>query len=174
MQTQKKKGNRKMLRVIRKSKNQILLLQKNSLIFFQTVTSSPLQTFKHVIKCSNRKEIVKQMGRWGNVKQKPFKQIQAYSHIFRHIQAYSDISRHNQAYSGIIQLYSEPCVTLAYSELWYIQNPGIFKTRGIFSNLIHPKLWHIQNQRHIQNSGYSRPWDIQNRRHSRNLVKHVR
>ena len=30
--------------------------------------------------------------------------------------------RHNQAYPGIIQAYSKPCVTLAYSKPWYIQN----------------------------------------------------
>ena len=28
--------------------------------------------------------------------------------------------RHNQAYPGIIQVYSEPCVTLEYLEPWYI------------------------------------------------------
>ena len=73
------------------------------------------------------------MEKWGNVKQKPFRRfrhIQVYFSIFRHIQAYSDISRHNQAYPGIIQAYSEPCVTLAYSEAylqsWYIQNFGTF------------------------------------------------
>ena len=31
------------------------------------------------------------------------------------IQAYSDIYRHNQVHSAIIQSYSEPYVTLAYS-----------------------------------------------------------
>ena len=44
------------------------------------------------------------MGKWRNVKQKPFRQIQAYSPIFRHIQAYTDICSHNrhiQAYSEI-------------------------------------------------------------------------
>ena len=45
---------------------------------------------------------------WVNVKRKPFRQI--------------------QAYPGIIQAYSERCVTLAYSQLWYIQNTGTFKT----------------------------------------------
>ena len=69
---------------------------------------------------------------------------------FWYIQAYSDIFRHNQTYSGIIQVYSEPYVTLAYTELWYIQNPGIFKTRGIFRPLVYPKLQYIQNQRNIQ------------------------
>ena len=111
------------------------------------------------------------MGKWGKVKQKPFKQIYAYSRIFRHIDAYSDISRHNQAYLGIIQAYSEPCVTLACSELWYIQNPDILQTRGIFRSLIYPKFWHIQNQRHIQNPGL---WDSQNRGHTQNFVKHLR
>ena len=61
-----------------------------------------------------------------------------------------------QAFSGIIKAYSKPIVTLANSELWYIQNHGIFKTRGIFRTLVYPKLWHIQNQRHIHNPGLFR------------------
>ena len=40
--------------------------------------------------------------------------------------------RDNQTYPGIIQAYSEPCVTLAYLKLWYIQNPDILRTRSIF------------------------------------------
>ena len=68
------------------------------------------------------------------------KAIQADLGIFRHIRTYLDIIRHTQAYSGIIQAYSEPCVALAYSKLWYIQNPGIFKTRGILRTLLYPKL----------------------------------
>ena len=63
----------------------------------------------------------------------------------------SDLFRHIEAYSGISQANSEPCVTVAYSELSYIQNPGIFKTRHIFRTLVYPKPWHIQNQKHIQN-----------------------
>ena len=55
---------------------------------------------------------------WGNIKQKSFWQIQAYTHIFRHIPTYSG-----------------SCVTLAYSESWYIQNPGIFRITGIFGTL---------------------------------------
>ena len=93
------------------------------------------------------------MGKWGNVKQKPLRQIQAFSHIFQHIQTYSDVIRHIQTHSGIIQAYSEPSVTLSYSGLWYIYNPGTFKTRGIFRTLVYPKPWHIQNQRHIQKPG---------------------
>ena len=99
------------------------------------------------------------MGKWGSVKQKPFRQfrhIHAYSSIFRHIQIYPEKIRHIQAYSGIIQAYSEPCVIITYSELWYIENPRIFKTRGIFRTLIHPKLWYVQNQRHVQNPGLFR------------------
>ena len=41
---------------------------------------------------------------------------------------YPGIFRHNQAYSGIIK---------AYSELWYIQSTGVFRTRGIFRTLAH-------------------------------------
>ena len=51
-----------------------------------------------------------------------------------------DIIWHIQVYSGIIQAYSEPCVTLVNSELWHIQNLGIFKTRGIFRTLVYSKL----------------------------------
>ena len=70
---------------------------------------------------------------------------------------------HIQTYAGIIQAYTETSVTLAYSELWYIQIQGIFKTRGIFKTLVYSKLWHIQNHRHIDNPelfrtlGYSEP-----------------
>ena len=45
---------------------------------------------------------------------------------------------------------------LAFSELWYIQNPGIFKAKVIFRTLLYPKLWYIQNQRHIQDPGLFR------------------
>ena len=41
------------------------------------------------------------------------------------IQTDIGILRHNQAYPVIVQAYSEPCVTLAYSQPWYLQNPGI-------------------------------------------------
>ena len=54
------------------------------------------------------------------------------------IQTDLGIFRHNQAYPGIIQAYPKLCVTLAYLEPWYIQNPD------------------IQNQKHIQNSGLFR------------------
>ena len=57
--------------------------------------------------------------------------IQADCGLFRHIQTYTNIIRPIQAYSGI-QAYSEPRVTLAYSDLWYIQNPGISKNFGTF------------------------------------------
>ena len=76
-----------------------------------------------------------------------FRHNQAYSGIFRHIQTYSVIIRQIQTYSEIIQV---------YSGRWYIQNPGIFKTRGMFRTLVYPKLWHIQNYRHIQNTGLFR------------------
>ena len=44
--------------------------------------------------------------------------IQIYSYIFSHIVAYL-----------------EPCVILAYSECFHIQNPGIFRTQYIFRTL---------------------------------------
>ena len=60
---------------------------------------------------------------------------------------------HNLTYPGIIQAYLEPCVTLTYLKLWYIQNPDIFRTRSIFRTRtpLYSELWHIQNLRHILN-----------------------
>ena len=56
--------------------------------------------------------------------------------IFRDIQTY--------AYSGIIQAYPGPCINLAYSELCYIQNPDILRTRGISKTLVYSESGHIQ------------------------------
>ena len=62
-----------------------------------------------------------------------------------HILTYSDIIKHIQAYSGIIRAYSEPCVTLAYLELWYFQNPGISKTLVHSEPQTYSESWAIQN-----------------------------
>ena len=67
--------------------------------------------------------------------------------------------RHNQAYPGIIQVYStysKPCVTLAYLEPWYIQNPDIFRTRSIFRTLEYSQAWYIQNLRIFRTLAYSK------------------
>ena len=48
---------------------------------------------------------------------------QKYSSIFSHIQTYSDMIKHIEEIFTHIQAYLEPCVTLKYSEPWYIQNP---------------------------------------------------
>ena len=61
------------------------------------------------------------------------------------IQTDLDKYRHNQAYPEIAQAYSKPCVTLAYLETWYIQNPDIFKIRNIFRTLVYSAPKHIQN-----------------------------
>ena len=60
-----------------------------------------------------------------------------------------------------VQGYSEPCVTPVYSESWYIQNPGIFRTRGICRTPY--ILW---------TEVYSEPWDTQNLRQIQKPVKH--
>ena len=60
--------------------------------------------------------------------------------------------RHNQTYPGIIRAYSKSWVTLAYLESWYIQNPGIFRTRSIFRALAYSQPWYTQN-RYIQKAG---------------------
>ena len=85
---------------------------------------------------------------WVNVKQKPSRQIQAYSGVIRHIQG---LFRH-------IQAYSEPCITLAYLETWYIQNLDIFRTRSIFRNLAYSQFWYIHKAGIIQTpEAYSEP-----------------
>ena len=53
--------------------------------------------------------------------------------------------RHNLTYPGIIQAYLKPCITLTYLKLWYIQNPGIFRTRSIFRTPTYSQPWNIQN-----------------------------
>ena len=60
------------------------------------------------------------------------KAIQADIGIFTHILAYSDTCKHKQAYS---QAYSEPSVTLAYLEPWYIQNQKHIQNRDVFRTL---------------------------------------
>ena len=56
--------------------------------------------------------------------------------------------RHSQAYPGSIQACSELCVTLAYLEPWYNQNPYIFRTKSIFP-------WYFQNPGTFRTLGYS-------------------
>ena len=53
------------------------------------------------------------------------KAIQADSGTFAHILAYSGIFRHAQDLLWHIQAYSDTCVTVAYSEPWYIQNQNL-------------------------------------------------
>ena len=64
--------------------------------------------------------------------------------------------RHNQTYPGIIQANSEPCVTLAYLKLWYIQKPDIFRTRSIFRTLAYSQPWYIQNLGIFRTLAYSK------------------
>ena len=54
------------------------------------------------------------------------------------ILAYSVITRHIQEVSRDIMPHSQACVTLVYSEPWYIQNPDIFR------NLAYSEPWYIQ------------------------------
>ena len=64
------------------------------------------------------------------------------------IQTDLDAFRHNQEYPGVIQEYSETCVTL---KPWYILIPDILSTTRIFRTLLYSERWHIQNPRHMQN-----------------------
>ena len=95
--------------------------------------------FKKTVYVSFRQRIA-----MGKSKKKPFMHILVYSNIFRH----------NQAYSGIIQAYSQPCITLAYLEPWYAQNPGIVRTRSIW------RIVGYSETRHIQNPAKHLRWDL--------------
>ena len=54
--------------------------------------------------------------------------------------------RHNKTHLGIIQAYLEPCITLTYLKVWYIQNPDIFRTRTIFRTPAYSRPCYIQNR----------------------------
>ena len=92
------------------------------------------------------------------------------------IQPYLDtFTSYSEIFSHIVA-YLEPCITVAYSEVWHIRNPryiqnsvkaypGIFRTLCntlirrtlLYSELCHIQnvgCWHIQDQRHIQNLVY--------------------
>ena len=60
-------------------------------------------------------------------------------------------------YSDIFQVYSEPCVTLTYSERWYIQSSDMFRTRGIFRTLVFTEAWYIQKPGIFRTLLYSEP-----------------
>ena len=90
--------------------------------------------------------------KWMNVKQNPFRQIQAHSGIIRHIQ---ESSRH-------IQAYLEPCVTLTYLKLWCVQNPEMFRRRSIFRTQAYSQLWYIQNPAIFRMLAYLNLTHIQN------------
>ena len=68
--------------------------------------------------------------------------------------------RHNQAYPGIIQAYSKPCVTLAYLEPWYIQDPNIFKIRKIFGTLVYQNPGIFRALTYSKSMAYSDIYDV--------------
>ena len=68
------------------------------------------------------------------------KAIQADDGIFTHILAHSDIFKHKQT-----QASSEPSVTLAYLEPWYIQNQNHILSRDILRTVAYSEPWYIQN-----------------------------
>ena len=93
--------------------------------------------------------------------------IQANLGIFTHILALSNKFSNIQESFRHIYAYLDSCVTLAYSEPWYIQNLGIFKT------LAYSKLWYnhnpsilrtrsvFRNLAYSEPETYSEPWYIQ-------------
>ena len=90
--------------------------------------------------------------------------------FFRYMPVYSIISSLIKAYLRIlglywgifwlIQTYSAPCVTLAYSQPCHILSPDIFRTGGLFKTLwnvdqANSEPCHVALFRHIQ--AYSEP-----------------
>ena len=105
-----------------------------------------------------------------------FTYMPAYSIIFSVIEVYSRILRYYEGNFKLIQAYSAPGATLAYSQPCHIFSSSIFKTRGLFkilsnidqtySELCHSALFgRIQNlvqHLHTQKSGILEILDIQN------------
>ena len=84
--------------------------------------------------------------------------IHAYFCIFRH-------NRHIQELFRNIQAYSESCVTdifrvLVYMELWHIQNQKHIQNRDIFRILVCSEPWYIQNLGVFRTLAYSEPYQI--------------
>ena len=65
--------------------------------------------------------------------------FQVYAVIFNHIRhvikAYSLVLRYYSDIARLIPAYSPPCVTLAYSQPYYILSPGIFWAKGLYKTL---------------------------------------
>ena len=113
------------------SVNEFICLLLNGLCYFSLLSKL---LFFNVFR--NLQEVAK-FAKFEEMGKCKTKAIQAYLGIFTHVLAYSGIFRHNRAYLGTLKAYSEPCVTLACSEPSYIQNPGIFRIRGIFKTLVY-------------------------------------
>ena len=89
-----------------------------------------------------------------------------FSGICQHIQSYSAsiILWQIHSYWDIIQAYSAPCITLAYSRPCHILSPGIFRTGVVLKTL-----WNVDQ--HIQNSAIGNYSTIF--RHIQNLVQRL-
>ena len=84
------------------------------------------------------------------------KTIRADLGILTHIPAYSDISTHIQPdIIRHIQAYSEPCVTLTYSEPWQIHNQMRIQNLGIFGNLAYSEPWYLKTPAYSEPEAYS-------------------
>ena len=129
-------------------KIEILSLQKNSVIFLQTIHFVEIVTTR-----SSRQGIKKETSNT--------KALQADLGIFTHL--YSGRFRYNQAYSGIIQAHLELRVNLTYSESWQTENQKQIQNLGIFRTLAYSDLEAYLEPRHTENLG-----------HIQNPVKHLR
>ena len=89
-----------------------------------------------------------------------FRYMLAYSIILSIIKAYPFILRHCSGIFKLIQAYSAPFVTLAYSQPCHILSLGLFRTGGLFKALqnvdqTYSEPWHRTPFSHIQ--AYSEP-----------------
>ena len=96
-----------------------------------------------------------------------FRYMQEYSNIFSIIKAYSRILRHYYGIVRLIQAYSAPCVTVAYSKpcetlTRHIQNPAI--VRIVYSDIskAYSGIFRTLSDACICRSlAYSESWNIQ-------------
>ena len=125
-----------------KKANQILPATMEKSFFFQ---ENKLLRRKQFLQTINFIELINKAMKQTRDCNKDMQGIRTDLKIFLNIQTCSDMFRH---LLGIFRSYSDIFRTLCnpgIKRTCYIQNPGKFRTRGIFRTLVYSEPWHIKN-----------------------------
>ena len=125
-----------------KKTNQILPATMEKSFFFQ---ENKLLRRKQFLQTINFIELINKAMKQTRDCNKDMQGIRTDLKIFLNIQTCSDMFRH---LLGIFRSYSDIFRTLCnpgIKRTCYIQNPGKFRTRGIFRTLVYSEPWHIKN-----------------------------